>query len=97
MSVLQILQYNDTQKTAGSDEHSGRFLKDRTNILGEPISELCNIYIFSGLLPNDCKIAKLKLCYKKGSKANLANFRPILCLLLISKVLEEVVYDQEKK
>ena len=52
------------------------------------------ISISSGLFPSDCKIAKLKPLYKKGSKTNPENFRPISLLPLISKVIERIVYDQ---
>ena len=67
---------------------SGRFLKNGANILAKPIAKICNISILSGLFPSDCKIAKLKPLYKKGSKTNPENFRPIL-------VIERIVYDQE--
>ena len=43
---------------------------------------------------SDCKIAKLKPLYKKGSKTNSENFRPISLLPLISKIIERMVFDQ---
>ena len=48
----------------------------------------------SGLFPSDCKIAKLKPLYKRVSKTNPENFRPIPLLPLISKVIERIAYDQ---
>ena len=69
-------------------------LKDGANILTKPAAKICNICISSGLFPSDCKIAKLKPLYKKGSKTNPENFRPISLLPLISKVIERIVYDQ---
>ena len=45
-------------------------------------------------ISGDCNIAKLKPLYKKGSKANPENFRPISLLPLISKVIERIVYNQ---
>ena len=51
----------------------------------KPLVKLCNISISSGLLPSDCKIAKLKPVYEQGSKTNPQNVRPISLLLLISK------------
>ena len=44
--------------------------------------------------PNTCKVAKLKLTFKKGEKTDPSNCRPISLLLLISKVLEKVIHDQ---
>ena len=46
-------------------------------------------------ISGDCNIAKLKPLYKKGSKANPEDFRPISLLPLISKVIKRIVYDQE--
>ena len=83
--VLEVLQFIDISKAAGIDKISGRFLKDGANILAKPIAKICNISISSGLFPSDCKIAKLKPLYKKGSKTNPENFRPISLLPLISK------------
>ena len=92
--VLGVLQLIDISKAAGIDNISGRFLKDGANILEKPTTKICNISTSSGLFPSDCKIAKLKPLYKKGSKANPENFRPISLSRLISKVIEGIVYDQ---
>ena len=92
--VLEVLQFIDISKAAGNDKISVRFLKDGANILEKPIAKICNISISSGLFPSECKISKLKPLYKKGSKANPENFRPISLLPLISKVIEKIVYDQ---
>ena len=85
--ILEVLQFIEISKAAGNDKFSGRFLKDDANILEKPIAKICNISISSGLFPSDCKIAKLKPLYKKGSKTNPENFRPI-------SVIERIVYDQ---
>ena len=95
--VLEVLQFFDISKAAGIDKISGRFLKDGVNILAKPIAKTCSISISSGLFPSDCKIAKLKPLYKKGSKTNPENFRPISLSPLISKVIERIVYDQVDK
>ena len=74
--ILDVLQFIDISKAAGIDKNSERFLKDVANILAKPIAKICNISIFSGIFSSDCKIAKLKPLFKKGSKTNTENFRP---------------------
>ena len=74
--ILDVLQFIDISKAAGIDKNSERFLKDVANILAKPIAIICNISIFSGIFSSDCKIAKLKPLFKKGSKTNTENFRP---------------------
>ena len=60
----------------------------------KPISNLINLSISLSSVPDSCKIAKLKPLYKKGSKLDPKNYRPISVLPLISKVLEKVIHDQ---
>ena len=49
------------------------------------------------MFPNSCKVAKLKLIFKKGKKKNKkidpSNDRSISLLPLISKIIEKVVHD----
>ena len=92
--VLKVLQCIGITKAAGIDKIPRRFLKDGANILAKPIAKICNISISSALFPSDCKIAKLNPLYKRRSKTNPENFRPISLLPLISKVIERIVYNQ---
>ena len=47
----------------------------------------------SSKFPLDCKIAKLKLLYKKGSKTDPKNYCPVSLLSLASKVIEKVIHN----
>ena len=93
-TILNILKNINVTKTAGLDNLSGRFLKDGTEVLDKPITDLCNLSITSGKFPDSCKIAKLKPIYKKGSLTEAFNYRPISLLPLISKVFEKVIHHQ---
>ena len=44
--------------------------------------------------PTDWKTGKVTCLYKKGSKSNCNNYRPITLLSVASKVLEKVILDQ---
>ena len=90
--VLEVLQFIDISKAAGIDKIAGRFLKDGANILAKPMEKICNMSISAGLFPSDCKIAKLKPLYKKGSKTNPKNFRRISLLPSTSKFIARIVY-----
>ena len=79
-------------KAAGIDNLSGKFLKDAANILAKPISEICNLSIKYSVFPTDCRIAKLKPLFKKGSTTLPKNYRAISLLPLISKIFEKVVH-----
>ena len=50
-----------------------------------------------GSFPDSCKIAKVKPLFKKGSKTDPSNYRPISLLPLLSKVFERVVLNQTEE
>ena len=84
-------------KATGVDNISSRFLKDGANVLSLPITQLCNLSISTSSFPKLCKVAKLKPLYKKGSKNDPQNYRPISILPVVSKIIERVVHDQTNK
>ena len=58
------------------------------------MSELCNLSKTFGSFSDACKIAKVKPVFKRGSKMDPSNYRPIFLLPLLSEVFERVVLDQ---
>ena len=85
-TVLKLLQDLDENKAAGLDNLSGKFLKDGATVLPKLISQICNLSIKYSIFPSDCKIAKLKPLFKKGSKTDPKNYHPISLLPLVSKL-----------
>ena len=92
--ISDLLKNCDTNKAAGIDDLSGRFLKDGADILTIAIIQLCNLSIKFSQFPKDCKVAKLKSLYKKGTKRDPKNFRPISLLPIVSKIVEKVIHGQ---
>ena len=84
-------------KTTGIDNVSGKFLKDGANILARPISQLCNLSVKLNLLPRSSKIAIVKPIFKKGSKTDPQNYRPISLLSILSKITERIIHDQTQE
>ena len=91
--IFNILKNVEVTKSTGIDQISGKFLKDGARILAKPINELCNLSMTVGSFPDACKITKVKPLFKKGSKTDPSNYRPISLLLLLSKVFERVVLN----
>ena len=94
--LFNVLKNFEATKAAGLDQISGNVLKD-TRILAKPIIELCNLSMALGSFPNACKITKAKPLFKKGSKTDPSNYRPISLLPLLFKVFEKVVLDQTEE
>ena len=83
--ILKFLKNINEDKAAGIDNLSGKFLKDGAAVLGKPISQICNLFIKYSHFPTDCKIAKLKPLFKKGSRQHPKTTAPYLCFLLFPK------------
>ena len=84
--LFNILKNAEVTKVAGIDKISGKFLKDGAQILAKSINELCNLSMTLGSFLYACKISKLNPLFKKGSKTDPSNYRPISLLPLLSKV-----------
>ena len=82
-SVLKLLKNVEVNRTAGIDNISGRFLKDGGHILAMPVTQIFNLSIKLSHFPHGCKLAKLKPLYKKGSKTDPKNCRPISLLPIV--------------
>ena len=69
-TIQKLLDKIDTDKAAGIDNISGKFLRDGASLLAKPISQLCNISIKYSTFPTACKIANLSYYTKKDLKLN---------------------------
>ena len=96
-TVLKLLQDLDENKAVDLDNLSGKFLKDGATVLAKPISQICNLSIKYSIFPSDCKIAKLKPLFKKGSETDPKSYHPISLLSLVSKIIEKVISDRTQR
>ena len=53
-TTLTVFKSTKVTKAAGLDDLCGRFLKDGAKVLVEPITDLCNLSIFSGKCLDSC-------------------------------------------
>ena len=83
-AISNLLKACNTNKAAGIDDVSDRFLKDGTDVLAIPITQICNLSMKLSHFSKD----------KKGTKTDPKNFRPISLPSIVSKIFEKVIYDQ---
>ena len=69
-------------------------MKDDAQVLVKTICDITNLSIKLSTLPDKFKIAKLAPLFKKGSKTDPKNYRPISLLSHISKFIEEAIHTQ---
>ena len=67
-TALKLYQDLDENKDVDLNNLSGKLLKDGATVLAKPISQICNLPIKYSIFQSDCKIAKLKPVFKKGSE-----------------------------
>ena len=90
-TIKKILVCLDASKAPGLGRISLNFLKDGTEVLALPLCNLVNLSIKQSLFPDQCKIAKLKPLFKKGSKSDPKNYRPLSLLPVVSKIIEKTI------
>ena len=92
--VISILSGLDSGKATVCDELSLRFLKACPAEMGGLVATIINQSISTCTFPNSLKCAVVTPVQKSKDNYELTNFRPISVLLVFSKILELVVYDQ---
>ena len=85
----------DISKAAEMDQIPAKFLREGAEVLALPLGNIINLSIkLSTFLPENCKIAKLKLIFKKGSRTDPKNYRPIPLLPLVLEIIEKSIQFQ---
>ena len=90
-TIKKILACLDASKTPSMDGIFSKVLKDGAEVLALPICNFINLSIKQSLFPDQCKIAKLKSLFKKGSKSYPKNYRPISLLLVVFKMIKKTI------
>ena len=81
-------------KSTGLDGISVRFLRDGAVLLAGPLCHIVNLSITSEVVPGLMKDARVTPLFKKGSRLDAGNYRPVSILNVLSKVLERAVHGQ---
>ena len=89
--ALNSLKVN---KSPGPDGIHPRILKELANELSEPLSFLFNNSLSKGKIPSDWKIAEVRPIFKKGTKSNPGNYRPVSLTSVVCKIFEGFVRDK---
>ena len=87
--VFKHLYELDSSKASGPDDIPSKLLKLAVPMNSDSLSYLFNLSLQTGNVPTDWKLAKVSVIYKKGSKLDISNNRPISVLPVLSKILEK--------
>ena len=92
--VCKMLKGLSPRKATGLDDLPARFIRDGAEGIAYPISYMINLSLKTGVVPDEMKTARVIPLYKKNSKLEMGNYRPVSILSTLSKVLERAVHIQ---
>ena len=78
----------------GTDGIANHFLKIALPVIGESLCNIFNLSIATGVFPDCWKIARVAPISKSGQSDDQSNYRPISVLPFLSRVFEQLVFNQ---
>ena len=92
--VSKLISNMKIGKASGPNSIPSSVLKNLKNEISKPLSILFNLSFSTGVFPNILKTSSVLPLFKKGSKLDCGNYRPISLLSNISKLLERLMYKR---
>ena len=92
--ILKQLGGLNPKKAIGLDDISSLFLRDGSESIIAPVMHIINLSITTETVPEAFKKAKVIPLFKKGSKLDVGNYRPVSILNVLSKILERAIHSQ---
>lgn len=93
-AVKEKLNNLKPNKAQGPDNLPPRVLKELSSELAAPLCYLFNKSIQSGMLPLEWKTGEVTAIFKKGTKSDPGNYRPVSLTCVTCKVLESIIRDE---
>jgi len=78
--VISVCNTLKNKSSSGYDNIVSCIAKTTIDTIAEPLTEIINCSLETGIVPDELKIAKVVPVYKVGAKNELSNYRPISIL-----------------
>ena len=89
--VQKLLSNINPSKASGPDEIAGRLLKELASELSPFLTHLFNKSLSSGEVPSVWRGQWVNPIFKKGSKCDAGNYRPVSLTCITSKIMEHII------
>ena len=94
LEVTKIINGLKPKLSSGIDDINNKLLKELTEYIAVPLSQIVNKSLTDGIFPQKMKSAKVVPLYKSKDKDLTTNYRPISLLLTLSKIMEKIIYSR---
>ena len=94
LDIAKIIDKFDPNKSAGHDNIGNFIIKRVKSEIVKPLTQIFNLSLSSGIVPEKSKVAKVIPIYKKDDSALFSNYRPVSLLPCFSKILERLVFNR---
>ena len=88
------LNQMNSNKTPGPDNFHPKILKNVVDEICGPLTSIFNKSLQEGKVPEDWKLANVTPIFKKGSRDQPGNYRPISLTSVLGKILESLIRDK---
>ena len=92
--LLKLFKELPNKSSHGHDNLDNILLKEISEGIVDPLVNLFNRSLNEGYFPNQMKIAEVVPLFKSKERDMANNYRPISLLMVISKLLERIVYKR---
>ena len=92
--VTRLLKNLKKSKSTSIDGLDNFCVKAASEIIAQPVHHIVTLSLMQRKFPSAWKLSKIIPLYKKDSKLDCKNYRPVAILSPLSKILEKLVYEQ---
>jgi len=92
-TVMKKLKRLKPEKSFGPDEIHPMVLQNTAQVVADPLARIFQESYSQGLLPADWKKANIVPIFKKGSKTDANNYRPVSLTSVPCKIMESIIKD----
>ena len=92
--IANIISSLNSNKASGPNSIPYRILLLLKNEISKQLADLFNLSFMTGIFPSVLKTAKVVPVFKKDSKLDYSNYRPISLLSNVEKILEKLMYKR---
>ena len=94
LDVSKLLAELQLNKATGLDNFQSKLLKIASPAISNSLAYIFNKSLQTGSIPDEWKSARVSAIFKKGTRTDPGNYRPISILPIVSKLLEKIVHSQ---